>query len=156
MVAQAKNAASTDRIEKVVTIRAPRSRVWRAITDANQFATWFEVRLDGAFVEGGTVRGQIASAGYEHLKVEFQIQTIEPERYFAYRWHPYPSDPKVDYSAEPTTLVEFTLEETADGTVVTIVESGFDRIPLARRAEAFRMHTEGWVGQAKNLARYVA
>lgn len=156
MVAQAKNAASTDRIEKVVTIRAPRSRVWRAITDANQFATWFEVRLDGAFVEGHTVRGQIASAGYEHLKVEFQIQTIEPERYFAYRWHPYPSDPQVDYSAEPTTLVEFTLEETTDGTVVTIVESGFDRIPLARRAEAFRMHGEGWVGQAKNLARYVA
>lgn len=156
MVTQAKNATSTDRIEKVVTIRAPRSRVWRAITDAREFATWFEVKLDGAFVEGRTVRGFVSSAGYEHLKLELQVQKIEAERYFAYRWHPYPSDPQVDYSAEHTTLVEFTLEETADGTMVTIVESGFDQIPLARRAEAFRMHTEGWVGQAKNLERYVA
>ena len=156
MVAAASRVASTDRIEKAVTIRAPRSRVWRAITDAREFATWFEVKLDGAFVEGGTVRGYVTSAGYEHLKLELQVQKIEAERYFAYRWHPYPSDPQVDYSAEHTTLVEFTLEETADGTMVTIVESGFDQIPLARRAEAFRMHTEGWVGQAKKLEQYVA
>jgi len=151
-------AASTDRIEKRVELRAPRARVWRAIADASQFAAWFNVKLDGAFAEGATTRGQITSKGYEHLKIEMQVQRIEPERYFAYRWHPYPIDPNVDYSAEPTTLVEFTLEETAGGagTALTIVESGFDRIPLARRAEAYRMNDGGWSGQIKNLERYVA
>jgi uncharacterized protein YndB with AHSA1/START domain len=90
------------------------------------------------------------------MTLEFQVERIEPERYFSYRWHPYPNDPKVDYSAEPTTLVEFHLEDIASGTAVTIVESGFDRIPLARRAEAFRMHDQGWTSQAQSLARYVA
>src|SRR5919197_5879694 len=110
-----RGATSTDRIEKRVELRAPRSRVWRAIADAKQFATWFHVHLDGAFAEGATARGNITEKGYEHLKIEMQVQRIEPERYFAYRWHPYPTDPKTDYSAEPTTLVEFTLEETAEG-----------------------------------------
>jgi uncharacterized protein YndB with AHSA1/START domain len=153
---QSQHATSTDRIEKHVVLRAPRSRVWRAIADAKQFATWFHVKLDGAFTEGSTTRGQITEKGYEHLKIDLQVQRIEPERYFSYRWHPYPIDPKVDYSAEPTTLVEFTLEETAGGTALTIVESGFDRIPLARRAEAYRMNDGGWAGQIKNLERYVA
>ncbi len=149
-------ATGTDRIEKHLVIRAPRSRVWRAIADAKQFAAWFQLQLDGPFVEGGTTRGHVTKAGYEHLKVEMQCQRIEAERYFAYRWHPYPSDPKVDYSTEPTTLVEFTLEETAEGTAVSIVESGFDRIPLARRAEAYRMNDGGWSGKIKDLERYVA
>ena len=155
---QPRSAASTDRIEKRVELRAPRSLVWRAIADASQFATWFHVKLDGTFAEGATTRGQITERGYEHLKIEMQVQRIEPERYFAYRWHPYPIDPQVDYSAEPTTLVEFTLEETAGGesTALTIVESGFDRIPLARRAEAYRMNDGGWGGQIKNLEKYVA
>ena len=154
---QPRSAATTDRIEKRVELRAPRSRVWRAIADASQFATWFHVKLDGAFAEGATTRGQITERGYEHLKIEMQVQRIEPERYFAYRWHPYPIDPQVDYSAEPTTLVEFTLEETAGGsTALTIVESGFDRIPRARRAEAYRMNDGGWSGQIKNLEKYVA
>jgi uncharacterized protein YndB with AHSA1/START domain len=91
------------------------------------------------------------------IKTEkMQVERIEPERSFSYRWHPYAIDPKVDYSTEPTTLVEFTLEETDGGTAVTIVESGFDRIPLARRAEAFRMNDQGWAGQIQNLERYVA
>jgi uncharacterized protein YndB with AHSA1/START domain len=155
---QPRDAVSTDRIEKRVELRAPRSRVWRAIADATQFATWFGVKLDSAFVAGVTTRGHITKPGYEHLKIEMQVQRIEPERYFSYRWHPYAIDPKADYSAEPTTLVEFTLEETADGggTAVTIVESGFDRIPLARRAEAYRMNDGGWSGQLKNLERHVA
>lgn len=156
MIAMEKQALGTDRIEKRFEVRAPRAKVWRAITDAKQFATWFGVTVDGPFAEGSTVRGNVTSKGYEHIRVEFQVQKIEPERYFAYRWHPYPSDPKADYSAEPTTLVEFTLEETPEGTEVTIVESGFDRIPLSRRAEAFRMNDGGWAGQAKNLAKYVA
>ncbi|HEY3222111.1 MAG TPA: SRPBCC family protein [Gemmatimonadales bacterium] len=146
---------STDRIEKRVVLRAPRSRVWRAISDANEFGTWFRMNLDGAFVAGRTVRAKVTIPGYEHMKVEMQVERIEPERYFSYRWHPYPNDPAIDYSAEPMTLVEFTLEDAEGGTALTIVESGFDRIPLARRAEAFRMNDGGWAGQIKNLAAYV-
>ncbi len=149
------DTSRTDRIEKRVVLRAARTRVWRAITNAEEFGTWFRIKLDGAFTVGRPVRGKITIPGYEHLTVDMLVERIDPERYFSYRWHPYPIDPKVDYSAEPTTLVEFTLEETDGGTAVTIVESGFDRIPLARRAEAFRMNDQGWAGQIKNLAKYV-
>lgn len=143
---------STDRIEKRVVLRAARARVWRAISDAKEFGAWFRITLDGPFAEGRTVRGS-----HGQFKVEMLVERIEPERYFSYRWHPYPNDPKVDYSAEPMTLVEFTLEDAEGGaTALTIVESGFDRIPLARRALAFRMNDGGWVGQIKNLAAYVA
>src|SRR2546422_1023374 len=147
---------STDRIEKRVVLRAPRSRVWRAISDAKEFGTWFRITLDGDFTEGAMLRGNVTITGHEHLKVEMEIERIEPERYFSYRWHPYPKDPATDYSAEPMTLVEFTLADVDGGTALTIVESGFDRIPLARRAEAFRMNSEGWGGQIKNLERYVS
>jgi uncharacterized protein YndB with AHSA1/START domain len=156
MIAMEKKDTTTDRIEKRFEVRAPRSRVWRAISDAQQFAAWFGVTVDGPFVAGSTVRGNVTNQAYAHIRVEFQVQTIDPERYFAYRWHPYANDPKLDYATEPTTLVEFTLEETAGGTEVTIVESGFDKIPLARRAEAFRMNEGGWTGQVKNLTKYVA
>jgi len=147
---------STDRIEKKIVVRASRSRVWRAITTAEEFGAWFRVNLEGEFAEGRTTRGRITHPGYEHVTMEMLVERIEPERYFSYRWHPYAIVPGVDYSAEPTTLVEFILEETEGGTAVTIVESGFDRIPLARRAEAFRMNDQGWAGQIKNLARYVS
>jgi len=143
---------STDRIEKRVVLRAPRSRVWRAIADAKEFGTWFRLTLDGPFVAGTTVRGR-----HDNFKVEMRIERIEPERYFSYRWHPYPKDPAKDYAEEPMTLVEFTLEDAeGGGTALTIVESGFEKIPLARRAEAFRMNTEGWAGQIKNLTAYVS
>jgi uncharacterized protein YndB with AHSA1/START domain len=147
---------STDRIEKTLTLRAPRSRVWRAITTPAEFGAWFRVQLDGAFAEGATLRGKITHPGYEHLTMEMQIERIEPERYFAYRWHPYAIDPAVDYSLEPTTLVEFSLEDASGGTVLTIVESGFDRIPVARRDEAFRMNDAGWTEQLKNIERHVS
>lgn len=146
----------TDRIEKQVVLRAPRSRVWRALTDAGEFGTWFGVTLHAPFAEGATVRGQITHPGYEHLAMELVVERIEPERYFAYRWHPYAVDPHADYSHEPTTLVEFRLDETAEGTALTIVESGFDRIPLARRDEAFRMNDGGWTQQVRNIARHVS
>jgi uncharacterized protein YndB with AHSA1/START domain len=149
-------ATVTDRIEKQVMLRAPRSRVWRAITDATEFGSWFGVKLESAFKAGATVRGRITHPGYEHLTLEVVIDRVEPEHYFSYRWHPYAVDPKVDYSPEPTTLVEFRLEDTHDGTRLTIVESGFDRIPLARRAEAFRMNEGGWTAQAQNIERHVA
>jgi uncharacterized protein YndB with AHSA1/START domain len=151
----ARGKPSTDRIEKRYLLRAPRSRVWRAIATVQEFNTWFRVNLEGVFAEGATVRGKMTIPGLEHVTMEFLVERIEPERYFSYRWQPYPMDPAVDYSAEPTTLVEFTLEETKGGTVLTIVESGFDGIPLARRAEAFRKHEEGWDEQIGSLERYV-
>ena len=148
--------SSTDRIEKRFEVRAPRARVWRAIANAEEFGAWFGMKLEGAFAPPRDHPGPATIPGYDHLTLDMQIEQIEPERYFSYRWHPYAIDPKVDYSAEPTTLVEFHLEEIGDGTAVTIVESGFDRIPLARRAEAYRMNDGGWESQAKNLARHVA
>ncbi|HEV8597823.1 MAG TPA: SRPBCC family protein [Gemmatimonadales bacterium] len=148
--------ASTDRIEKRVVLQAPRSRVWRAIANVEEFGAWFNARFEGEFTEGATVRGRITQPGYEHIELELQLVRIEPERYFAYRWHPGAIDPGVDYSAEPTTLVEFTLEDVDAGTAVTIVESGFDKIPLTRRAEAFRLNDRGWDAESKNLERYVA
>jgi uncharacterized protein YndB with AHSA1/START domain len=153
---QAGDRSSTDRIEKKVVLRAPRSRVWRALTTAAEFGAWFRMNLDSEFAEGATIRGRLTHPGYEHVTLDLQVERIEPERYFAYRWHPGAIDPAVDYSAEPTTLVEFILEETEGGTALTIVESGFDRIPLARRAEAFRMDEQGWTGQIKNLTSYVS
>ena len=147
---------NTDAIEKTAVLRAPRSRVWRAITNAEEFGAWFRVKLEGTFAEGAITRGKITYPGYEHMTMEMLVERIEPERYFAYRWHPYAVDPNVDFSSEPTTLVEFRLEEASGGTVLTIVESGFDRIPLARRAEAFRMNEGGWTEQMKNIERYVS
>ncbi len=146
---------STDRIEKQVLLRAPRARVWRAIADAGEFGAWFGVRLQGAFAEGAAVSGRITSPGYEHLTLELQVERIEPERRFAYRWHPYAIDPAVDYASEPTTLVELTLDDAEGGTLLTIVESGFDRVPLARRDEAFRMNDRGWTEQTRNIERHV-
>jgi uncharacterized protein YndB with AHSA1/START domain len=146
---------STDRIEKNIKLRATRSRVWRALTDAGEFGQWFGAKLENPFAEGTTVRGRITHPGYEHLTLELQVERIEPEHYLALRWHPYAIDPGVDYSSEPTTLVEFRLEEAEDGTQLTVVESGFDQIPLARRAEAFRMNDNGWAAQMRNIERHV-
>jgi uncharacterized protein YndB with AHSA1/START domain len=145
----------TDRIEKKVTLKAPQSRVWRAIADSKQFGEWFGMEVDGTFQAGKTIGCRIRYRG-EVFTFDIVIERIEPERYFSYRWHPYAIDPKVDYSKEPMTLVEFSLEEADGGTALTIVESGFDRIPLARRAEAFRMDTEGWTAQVRNIERYVS
>ena len=147
---------STDRIEKTIQLRAPVSRVWRALTDAGEFGEWFRVKLEGAFAVGATVRGRITYPGYEHLRMEVQVERMDRERLFSFRWHPAAVDPAVDYSAEPATLVEFRLEEVAGGTRLTVVESGFDRIPAGRRAEAFRMNDEGWSEQMRNIERHVA
>ena len=146
---------TTDRIEKHFEVNARRSRVWRAISDAEEFGAWFGMKLDRPFAPGATVLGRLTIPKYEHITVEILIEKIEPERYFSYRWHPYAVDPAVDYGAEPMTLVEFTLQETARGTAVTITESGFDRLPASRRAEAFRMNESGWAGQSKKLASHV-
>jgi uncharacterized protein YndB with AHSA1/START domain len=150
------NDPVSDRIEKKINLSAPLSRVWRAISSAQEFGEWFRVALEAPFVAGSTVHGQITYPGYEHLKLEMKIVEICPERYFAYRWRPNAVDPKQDYSAEPMTLVEFKLEPAGDGTLLTIVESGFDSIPLARRAEAFRNNGGGWSAQLLNIERYVS
>jgi len=146
---------STDRIEKEVTLRAPRSRVWRALTDHRQFSAWFQAELEGPFVAGQRTLGRVTVKGYEHLKLDMRVERIEPERYFSYRWHPGAPDPNTSYDDEPMTLVEFTLEEVAEGTRLRVVESGFDALPASRRAEAFRMNEGGWKGQMANIERYL-
>jgi len=144
-----------DRIEKQIELEAPVGRVWRALTDSRQFGEWFRVSLEGPFVAGKTVGGQITYPGYEHIRMELEVQAIKPETYFSYKWHPYAIDPKVDYTKETPTLVEFRLEPTERGTRLTLTESGFEKVPADRRAEAFRMNTGGWNEQMKNIQAYV-
>ena len=155
MTTNADQATTTDRIEKRFQVSANRSRVWRAISDAEEFGSWFGMKLDRPFAPGATTIGRITIPKYDHVTVEIVVEKVEPEGYLSYRWHPYAVDPAVDYTPEPMTLVEFRLEETPGGTAVTITESGFDRLPASRRAEAFRMNESGWAGQSKNLARHV-
>ena len=146
---------ATDRIEEEIFLRVSRPRVWRALTDAAEFGAWFGVKLAGAFAPGAAVKGKITEKGYEGFQFEIAVARIEPQRLFSWRWHPYAVDPDADYSAEPPTHVVCELEEVADGTVLTVVESGFDRLPAARRAEAYRMHEQGWAMQMKSIERYL-
>ncbi len=148
---------STDRIERTILLKATRSRVWRAVADAKEFGDWFGVDFKGeAFVAGKTVRGQITYPGYEHLVMEVLIERMVPERLLSFRWHPAAIDVAVDYSQEPTTLVVFEIADGAGGVVLTVVESGFDKIPPERRATAFRMNSSGWDEQIKNIEKHVA
>jgi uncharacterized protein YndB with AHSA1/START domain len=143
-------------IEKQIELKAPVSRVWRALTDYHEFGEWFRVHLEGPFVPGQISRGHVTYPGYEHLKWEAVVQKMEPERLFSFTWHPYAIDPKMDYSEESPTLVEFRLEKTPSGTLLALTESGFDKIPSPRRREAFRMNDGGWTEQMKNIENHVA
>jgi len=145
-----------NRVEKRIELKAPVARVWRALTDYREFGEWFRVKLDGPFVAGEISRGHITHPGYEHVKWEAVVQKMEAERLFSFTWHPYAIDPKIDYSKEPPTLVEFRLEKTAGGTLLTVTESGFDKIPAGRREEALRKNEGGWAAQMKNVESYVA
>ena len=145
-----------DRIEKRFELRAPVSRVWRALTDYREFGEWFGVKLDGPFVPGKAAHGQITHPGYEHVKWEAVVQRMEAERLFSFTWHPYSVEPNKDYSAEAPTLVEFRLEEIPTGCLLVLTESGFDKIPAERRSEAFRMNEGGWTAQMKNIENHVA
>lgn len=145
----------SDRIEKRIELKAPVSRVWKALTDHREFGEWFRVALEGPFVPGQVARGRVTYPGYEHVVWEATVKVIEPERLFSFTWHPYAADPKVDYSKEATTLVEFRLEPSAGGTILTLTESGFDAIPKERRFEAFRMNDGGWTTQMKNIEHHV-
>ncbi len=158
---------STNRIEKKILLRAPLKRIWQALADSKEFGYWFGMRFEGPFTPGAHMRGVIVPTGanaevaqqqkkYEDMPVELTIEKMEPERLFSFRWHPYAVDPSVDYSGEPTTLIEFALHPTADGVLLTITESGFDAIPLERRAKAFSMNEQGWGMVAKLLEEYIA
>jgi uncharacterized protein YndB with AHSA1/START domain len=149
--------ASTDRIERSIVLKAPRSRVWRALTNPKEFGDWFGVSLQSrSMTAGQPVRGHVTHSGYEHLVFEVMIERIESEHLLSWRWHPYAVDSAVDYSAEPTTLVEFELQDAEGGTLLRVVESGFDNVPAARRLEAFRMNSGGWDQQMKNIEKHVA
>ncbi|HYI40584.1 MAG TPA: SRPBCC family protein [Allosphingosinicella sp.] len=141
----------TDRIEKRIAIAAPVERVWRALTDHEEFGTWFRVKLEGPFVLGEVSLGQMTYPGYEHLKWEARVVAMEEPRLFAYTWHPYAVDPDKDYSGDPQTRVEFRLEPLGEGTNLTVVESGFDALPPDRRDEALRSNTGGWEEQMANV-----
>ena len=144
-----------DRIEKQILIRAPRSRVWRALTDAREFSTWFRVKLTGDFRAGERIAGPVTYPGYEYLTMEAWVERIEPETYFSFRWHPFAVERGVDYSSEPTSLVEFRLEEVSGGTLLKVVESGFSKLPAARRAPAHEANSGGWEEQLRNIERHV-
>lgn len=150
--------SDTDRIERSVTINAPRARVWQALTDPREFGQWFGCDLEGQrFEPGQRTRGPITFKGYEHMSFDVKVERMEPPSVFSYRWIPYPVDPAVDYTAEEPTLVTFTLRDApGGGTLLTVVESGFDKVPPGRRMEAFRMNSRGWEAQLDNVARHVA
>src|SRR3974390_1257654 len=147
---------STDRIERKVLLKAPRARVWRALSDAAEFGSWFGVDFVGkSFFAGKAVQGKVTYPGFEHVTMEITIERVVPARLLSWRWHPAAIDPKVDYSQEPTTLVVFELQEVEGGTMLTVVESGLDKIPLARRADVFRMNSSGWDEQMENIKKHV-
>jgi uncharacterized protein YndB with AHSA1/START domain len=161
------SVVTTDRIEKKVLLSAPRTRVWKALTDAEEFGQWFGVRFDGPFAAGKPQRGVIvptsvdaevakAQQPYAGMPFEITVERIEPERVFAFRWHPFAVEPGVDYSHEPTTLIVFTLEDAANGIMLTVTESGFDRIPLERRAKAFAANEGGWAMVMKLIEKHLA
>jgi uncharacterized protein YndB with AHSA1/START domain len=146
----------TDRIERSIRLKSSPSRVWRALSNAEEFGKWFGVELKGkAFVAGQRVQGQITHPGYEHIVWDVLIERLEPERLMSWRWHPAAVDSSVDYSQEPTTLVVFELKEVDGGTLLTVVESGFDNVPAERRLDAFRMNSGGWDQQVKNIETHV-
>jgi uncharacterized protein YndB with AHSA1/START domain len=148
---------STDRIEKQILLNAPRSRVWRALASAEEFGKWFGVNLSGKqFVAGQSVQGHITYPGYEHLVMDVIVERVEPEHHLSWRWHPAAIDITVDYTPEPTTLVVFELTDVEAGTLLRVVESGFDQLPLGRREDAFRLNDGGWAQQMTNIERYVA
>ena len=150
-------ATETDRIERSVVINAPRARVWHALTNAEEFGTWFGANLKGqTFAPGKRARGNITFAGWEHVWFDVVVDRIEPQNLLSYRWHPYAVDPAVDYEKEEPTLVTFTLKDApGNATLLTVVETGFDKVPPERRLEAFRMNGNGWQKQLENIARHV-
>jgi uncharacterized protein YndB with AHSA1/START domain len=150
-------STSTDRIERMILLKASRPRVWRALSDSKEFGAWFGVDFKGKpFVAGEAIQGQVTYPGFEHLIMEILIDQIVPERLLSWHWHPAAIEPSTDYSQEPMTLVVFELADADGGIALSVVESGFDKIPAARRATAFRMNGSGWDEQMRNIEKHVA
>ena len=158
---------SPDRIEKTILLRAPLKRVWRALSDSTEFGNWFGMRFNAPFAPGATMTAVIVPTTvnqevakmqkpYEGISYEIKIEQMQPERLFSFRWHPGAVEPGIDYASEPTTLVVFTLEKAPDGVQLTVTESGFDQIPLARRAKAFSANEGGWTLVIKLIEEYLA
>lgn len=145
-----------DRIEKQIVLHAPRSRVWRALTDTREFNQWFRVNLAGEFRAGQRIAGPVTKPGYDYLTMEAWVERMEPEALFSFRWHPFAIERGVDYSKEPVTTVEFRLEEVPEGTRLTVTETGFQRLPAARRGPAHEANSGGWDIQLRNIERHVA
>ncbi len=145
----------SNQIEKSIQLHFPRHRVWRALTTAHEFGAWFGVKLEGEFTAGQPIQGKFDNAKYAHITFEVIVDTIRPETLFSYHWRPFAMEPDVDYSAEPRTLVSFTLEDRDGGTLLTVIESGFDGIPAARRAKAFEMDSQGWAAQMLRIEKYL-
>jgi len=159
--------ANTDRIQRQVVLKAPRERVWGALSEAEQFGTWFGVRFDGPFVEGERLTGKITptrvdeevaamQAPYEGTPFEWIVERIEPMQRIVFRWHPFGIDKSIDYSQEPMTLIMFELHDAADGILLTVTESGFDKLPPERRAKALAANEGGWTHQMKLVKKYLA
>ncbi|HET6149149.1 MAG TPA: SRPBCC family protein [Polyangia bacterium] len=148
-------STQTDRIEKKILLRAPRARVWQSISNAREFGQWFGVNLEGTFRPKAVLRGKVTNPGYEHLTMEITVEEMQPEGKISWRWHPGAVDPAKDYSREPTTLVTFQLDDAPGGTLLTMVESGFDALPADRRAEAYRENDGGWTEQLQNIERHI-
>ncbi len=158
---------SFDRIVKTVLLRAPLERVWRAISEAQQFGVWFGVAFDGPFVPGAKMVGRMVPTQvdaevaklqepYRGANVEIVVDRIEPMHRFSFRWHPFAVESDFDYSKEPMTLVAFELEEAVGGTTLTITESGFEGLPASRRAKAFTGNEQGWAAQATLVEKYLS
>jgi uncharacterized protein YndB with AHSA1/START domain len=154
---------NTDSIQKKVVLRAPLEKVWRALSDSKEYGAWFGMKFDAPFVPGAHLRGFLAPSvidpqqhPYIGTPIDITIEEVKPMTKLSMRWHPFALDPKVDYSAEPTTLVVYTLEPMKEGVALTVTESGFDSIPLKRRAEAFEAHDEGWTEQVRRVGEYLA
>jgi uncharacterized protein YndB with AHSA1/START domain len=145
-----------DRIEKQIVLRAPRARVWKALSRVEEFNAWFGSRLSGTFAPGARLTSSIDHPGYEGWTMEVVVEAVEPEARLAWRWTPHGKDPKVDYSGEKPTLVELTLADHPEGTLLRVVESGFDGVSPARRAHAFAMNDAGWAEQVQRIGRYLA
>jgi uncharacterized protein YndB with AHSA1/START domain len=156
----------TDRIEKSILLRAPRERVWRALTDSKEFGVWFGVKFDEPFIPGATLRGALVGTSvdaevakmqqqYRHIPFEITIERLEPQTRFSFRWHPAAHERGVDYSSEPTTLIVFELKDAPEGILLTVTESGFDRLPPERRVKAFSSNEQGWGVVVQLIRKYL-
>ena len=150
-----KTVTVENKIEKKIELKAPIAKVWKALSDYKEFGQWFRVNIEAPFAVGEVSSGNMTYPGYEHVKWHAVIRAMEPEKLFSFTWHPYAIDPKVDYSGETPTVIEFILEETKDGTLLTVTETGFDKIPKNRQIDAFRMNSQGWAEQLKNIEKHV-